>query len=377
MVNNGVALACAKFALAASLFLVAGCREDPISLPNGPELQDSGIYVADPNYTRIFWIDDERLVFAGQGRNKPPSRASETDLPTDLYLWNLGSPPKAYPVKRWLPKYYLYCAFDGKIYYGVGEGVSSDVREWYAGPPGKEELQRYQRWSLPDDRSVYPANDTLPPITGGQRCEHVSKPALKGRKWFRDDDATHILDAGPQDLSLALQAERDGKRLRLLDLKQQRQVDLPINLSDTRSPCILHDWVNDRFIVKRCRRGAESTRTPNDCYKIWIVDEATNSTSDVCIDMGDWSGSLNQIVPTRNSLFFVLYFRNRIAQRTKPRRGLYRYLNGELALVLPGVVRQPTVSPNGCKIAFHHYTKPTDLKLGRDGKPSTKVINVC
>jgi len=334
----------------------------------------------------VFWIDDDRLIFSGYQQVKIQGNQSRNGSTQALYIWQPPEAPREYEKKRRrvAPSNArtIYCASQGLIYYDralAADGFNSDT--WFVGPPGRETLRPYETWRGAEDVTVYPTNDRSLIQVSDIRCAPRAEPSMLGREWFRDDDGTHYLDFGPDGHLYGQVSGRSADPVELLDVSANRRIQLPVTLDDSNASCAQHDPVFDRFIVQACPYLKGGVWPSDECHTVWLVDEKSGATTEVCIPVGPWSGARNTIVPTAAGLFFVF----RIASRSPAqwrgqwRRyvGLYSNLDDRPRLVVPGYIDAISVSPSGCKVAFAHLSEQDRLKPDGDGAPTFKVLSIC
>jgi hypothetical protein len=83
------------------------------------------------------------------------------------------------------------------------------------------------------------------------------------------------------------------------------------------------------------------------------------------------------IVLTRDGILFSSERDPRRPPRHDPGAGgLYRLAGGPVQ-ILAGVVNPPTVSPDGCKVAFGYGPKFSALYAGTEGAVTMVVADVC
>ncbi len=373
---------------------IAGCdsHEEHVAemKSNVPlKLYESGIYVAKLTGTAIYWLDNDRVIFAGNGERKPEKRAQYKRLESQLYIWRPGKPAKEYPVKRWEAKswYPYYCAEAGRIFYG-GQWVNEDpaqgltFQNWYAGPPGQEKLEnRPQPLASGIEHSQLPRRHIYY-RSGRNRCIRVPDPRMYGRVWVQDADGSHYLDLHEFIGVSAIDPDTAKTwRFHLVDTKLWQRTPLPITRYNSESSCIAHDPANQRFLIWSCPADLGYEWPADQCLKFWLIDEATAKVRADCIPAGPWSGHnryFNRIFSSAAGIFFIAKPGDDVKDdRDYGAAGLYRFQKGKVARVIPGYFRHPVLSPDTCKLAFFHKWAADDVRLTNEILPSVKVVDLC
>ena len=358
--------------LLAATTVVSGGRAMASEKTSRPELLESGVFKLTLDLGDIFWLDNDRVVFAGQGTRMPASEEELSQLPEQLYLWELGKPAREYPAKRRgesfdKKSFGFYCAGKGNIYYG-GRRVDGQKGQetWYVGPPGKEVLTTFSPPGLRDAVKGFAWND-VGAYPFGPSCEPRRVDLMAGRYWLRDDDGSHALDFGPHGKQRGPTEFHVG----LIDFQKRLRIRLPFTLLQTSVRCALHDRFNDRFVIWDC-----SDPWPKDrCYPVWFIDESTSKISQICIAAGPWAKRHNKIVIAKDGQYVLVPMPWNAEHDAVS--GLYRLQGGNLVQILVGMIGSLAVSPDGCKMAFSHLRSPKDFKYGGDIFPMVKAIDVC
>jgi len=361
------------------------------------EMYVSGVFVANSAKTPIYWLDNESLLFAGHGKKKPKTHQEYRRIEAHLYLWRLGKEAERYPAKRWTLKGHTqkgYCAERGNIYYDFrwekdDEEAKLSIWTRYSGPPGAEQLERLTRPIRQSARysrktfSQLARNDVFSGHGATRRCEPEPDVRMTGRTWLRDNDGSHYLDFGKNADSRNKNDEVLARQLQLIEVKTWRRFDVPLTLAETRPKCAMHDRANNRFVLWSCPAGEYSNWSTVDCYVFWTLDEVTRELSRYCIPPGPWSGDprnlglSNDLLATSAGFFFNRPYSDTRQIDDAGVAALYQFSGGQVRRILPGHLSQLAVSPDGCKLAFHHQWSLYDSSIDTDTTPMMKVIDLC
>ena len=340
---------------------------------------DSGLYRENIAAAGIFWVDNDTILLSADNGPKPLTIEGRRARQDWLYLWRLGEKPQPYGKDPHAATKGLYCAARGEISYHLNvidprTGATSRTR--WLGPPGHE-------------REVAPWNEFPAGFARNGRsiertdCEIYADPAMAGK--FYSTDSTHrfYLDFGDDPISAAVHAKPE-EPIVLMRADGSGRVSLPISNALARPGSthfhmfdgVFYIW-NDSLTVSPINRF-EIWRETN-CWPIWRVDPQTGKTERLCIPFGPWSGAVHgggstslELAPTKAGFFFAA---NPIKQEEE--HGLYRLADGSVSRILSGYVWSPSISPNGCRIAFIYL--PTHDAYGTYSPISSSIvaIDVC
>jgi hypothetical protein len=318
---------------------------------------DSGLSTEHPS-SPIYWLDDDTVVVsANSGGRKSQTPEELRTREIWIYLWRLGEKPRRYPnVVTKGP----YCAARGEISYHLDivdpkTGAPSHTR--WLGPPGQE-------------REVAPWNQV--PMGGARNplgwarnsfsieridCEIYADPAMAGKFYVTDSDHRFYLDFGSDDPAMVAVHAKPEQPIALLRSDGSGRVPLPIsNALANPSSTYFHKLDGQFYLFNRTLTASpinnlEFWRESN-CWPIWRVDPQTAKTERLCIPFGPWSGAHGGattlfLAPTRAGLFFSANSIN-----PEDESGFYRLENGAVFRIFPGDMWYPTLSPNGCRVAF-------------------------
>jgi len=372
------------FSITAALCLIAGvlcsgseAAENFGAFPH--PVWDSEIYVSEQIFPN--WVDDNTLLFKGLDKKPQNSQEALTFWPS-LYLWRLGERPQPYGVNP-IEAAKSYCAEGGWITYRLAEARDPDtgkmVPKVMAGPLGHE-VQ-----TIADDASIgrslvlvtLPSTDSH--LTERNKCQSRHDMRMKDRIWVTDADRHFYIDFGAKS-----ELMRADVHLTLMQSDGSDRIELPIMRKDAWPRCTHYHRFLGAFIVWNClsmgERGSalEDWRRTN-CWPAWYVWPPDGRVEKFCLPFGDWSdGGLAQLVPTKVGMYFtVVNFLKSRSLRDPWISGLYQLDDGKAHRVLAGVVRDATVSPSGCKVAFSYAPYTLAERVGTPGTRSLVVVDLC
>ena len=201
-----------------------------------------------------------------------------------------------------------------------------------------------------------------------------------GRLWISDSDGSHSIDLRKFGGSVVGDKIRSKIPYQLVDMSTGIRTGLPITPAVAYSRCVHHDPANSRFLIWECRGDNIANKGPDFCMKIWLVDEKTATTSSNCIPFGtsEIYRQYNKYYATAAGVFFSAagYFQRKLPI-SRGIAGLYSFVDGKYARVLPGFIGNTVLSPDGCKLAFSHAWSAEDYEPDNGIHASVKVINLC
>jgi hypothetical protein len=79
-----------------------------------------------------------------------------------------------------------------------------------------------------------------------------------------------------------------------------------------------------------------------------------------------------ELAPTKAGLFFGTH-----PIKAAEEHGFYRLDNGVVSRILPGYVLSPSISPNGCRVAFIHIPNDDAFRPSSPVSSSIVAIDLC
>jgi hypothetical protein len=339
---------------------------------------DSGLYRAEVVRAGLFWLDNDTIVVSA---NKGPKPLTPEELRTQedwLYLWRLGEKPQPYGADPHAMAR-TYCAARGKISYHLDiispiTGATSRTRR--LGPPGQE--REAAPWI---GISAGKANN--PPSIERTDCELFFDPAMVGKNYVTDSEHRFYLDFG-KDQDMAAVHAGPEEPIVLMHADGSGRIALPISNALVGSGSAHFHTFDGIFYLMNGVLGVSPINhfaiwRETNCWPIWRVDPQTAKTERLCIPFGPWSGAMRggsatslQLAATRAGLFFGA---NPVSAAEE--HGFYRLNVGTVSRILPGYVWSPTVSPNGCRVAFAYVPGDDAYRPYSPVSSSIVAIDLC
>jgi hypothetical protein len=321
---------------------------------------------------RIFWYDNNTLVFDGHRRNEKGPGLRQPDL----YIWHPGQDrPTKHAEGAWfrgdpaLGAAHL-CAAEGRIVYGTGPEIVDPTTKTktvpvMSGPIGHEQ----------PDRLSFKITDGVPKFSElvGVRCDHLFDPAMAGREWTLNYKRTHVLDLG----KIAQVKYPDGSEpegiigssvLRPVD--SEKGVTLPIDADAIRYAWKIHplSWTDGFFATGEDRMSLGVDKNPFKAVPFYFIG------IDGKVDAFEFPVSDqmygSRAIPTKGGIYFASINRSGRGQGSVDYSGLFKLDRSTLKLtrVMSGRYFPRAVSPNGCRIA---------LESAGDANGEIAVVDVC
>jgi len=338
---------------------------------------NSGLYTENISAAAIFWLDNDTILVRANNGPKPRTLEGRRARLDWLYLWRLGEKPNPYGNDPHAATKGPHCAARGEISYHVEivdptTGTRSRTR--WLGPPGEE-------------REIAPLNQLRasfamnPPSIERTDCEIYGDKAMIGTQYTTDSEHRFYLDFGADPVLAAVHAKPE-QPIVLMRADGSERVALPIsNAQAGPGSTHFHGFDGMFYLANHILTASPINHLANwrdtKCWPFWRVDPQTAKTERLCIPFGPWSGinggaTIVDLAPTKTALFFSARSIN-----VKDESGFYRLDNGAVSRIFPGSVESPSISPNGCRIAFNYV--PTYDAHGVYSPISSSIvaIDVC
>jgi len=339
---------------------------------------DSGLYRTRVVAAGIYWLDNDTILVSANKGPKPRTSEEMRAAEDWLYLWRLGEKPKPFGADPRMAAR-SYCAARGEVTYHqetVDPKTGAVLWTRWVGAPGQEGETRPVK-GLP----VGGANNPLTIETTD--CEIYSDPAMAGKDYVTDSEHRFYIAFG-ENQDLAAVNVVPGVPVTLTRADRSGRVELPISNALAGSGSTHFHTFDGVFYLWNGNLGVSPINhfaiwRETNCWPIWRVDPQAAKTERLCIPFGSWSGAMHgggatalQLAPTKAGLFFAS---NPV--RAQEDHGFYRLDNGIVSQILPGYVWSPTISPNGCRIAFIYVPNQEAYRPTSPVSSSIVTIDVC
>lgn len=309
---------------------------------------------------KLGWLDNEHVIFHGYevGKVGEPSPDDEHPMAeAGLFIWDTvkGTVTKYWDIDGPVP----LCVFRGQVV--LSQKLKGKENTWLmvSGPLGKEE-QRV----VSDKISV-----------NGHSCRVSDhKPS-----WMKEDKHRRLplleehgfLDFG---VPIWVDPSRKDTPITLYRPNHEKTVELPLASGQVQFQTTYVEFA-DVYLLK----GEQRT---SDAVPVWRLSPDGTVTKILQPKGRDWErmgwGSVHL---TKKGLFLV---GGRAGYDTVGTAGAYLHANNRPLRLIPGLVWNESVSPDGCKVAFvhvlHSQAGAESVKALRTGKPGTrtlKMIDLC
>ena len=336
-------------------FFVAACSK---SEDAGVPLLDSGVFGFDSEPT--YWIDDHRVMFVGWLGSKADAHQQDSDFPRKhLLIWDTNSGEvTVYREDAW-----NLCFYDGFISYLTGDPSLAAIsrRKLMTGQFGKETVTQ-------------------------------SKPITKDNKWFRrkskidcrvwdapgflgDSDwkpliyAHGLVDRGPWPAG-----SRNHPGAYLVNWEGTTRHKLPMRPHQV-SRVNFYPF-KGQYLIQPFSGGFRSEHIDNNCWPYWWLDPSGTSTEE-CLPFGPWGGKASMWV-VGTLMGPVVMTHNINGNRNLGDAGAYLIqADHSYVKLAAGFVLSPSVSGDGCRLAFLHAPGPSPRAEETNYWISLKSVNVC
>jgi len=321
--------------------------------------------IANPEDKPLYWLDENTVLFAGLV-NEGVSPKKYVSGAYRLFLWPAGG--KAIPVaeQRWTggENAGTYCAAKGAIYYvGYASRLNEVQRnDIFGGAPGQEER-------LTEEQFFGPQNTTKaiggPSLRWG--CLPIVDTRMGGRRWYASSAGDFYISLGTYD-EIPLHDANVG--VTLFDSGSMQT--WKFERVDPSAGCVQYFDNLRAFLVWNCTAEPQSDddfETQISCLSYWVVHT-------------DEPGIVRHCVPSAlHDALFSLHLSKLgvlvVSRYLDDRGGIYLIQDGQAEQFLKGLITQPRLSPDGCKLAFN-YLRDVRSEAGYSSHLRTPaVLDVC
>lgn len=345
----------------ALLFLLLLCGPAVAAQSNYPII-NSGVAEHLRDEPQLHWLDERTLFFTGYAENQ-----------RRLFLWTVGDKPRVHPTPGWDAAQTDYCAANGKIRYAVAPGKGE--RRWRSGVPGSETLEELT--PRPASVANAPKDSAIPVNKVGVPCGGVEDARMRGRSWATDAVRGFYLDFGP--VQEAVDPTRDP--VVLMTAERTGSVRLPIRHDQVVPECTQYIRHLEAFLIWDCNFAAKRVQAEwkrAGCWPFWQVWPPQGHVEKGCIPHGKWADTGHPLLPTQLGFYFVSTRYDDGASLKEPgSAGLYRVYAGTATRVVPGMLLKPSVSPDGCLIAFTYAPNYHAMARQSPARLSVAAVDVC
>jgi hypothetical protein len=308
---------------------------------------------------KLGWLDNERVIFHGYEVGKVGQPSPDDGHPmaeTGLFIWDTG---KDTVTKYWdIDGPVPLCVFRGQVFFS--KKLKGKENAWLvvSGPLGKEEQRT---------------------VSGGVSVNgHSCRVSDQKPSWMKEDKHRRLRlleEHGYLDFGIPSRADPSkASPILLYQPNKEHGLQLPFTGEQVRLHAIYFEFANAYLL--------EGQRETTYAGPIWLlkpdgtVTKVLEPTGKAWERMG-W-GHFNL---TKKGLFLT---GGRGDYASAGTTGGYLLREGKPGRVIAGFVRNATVSPDGCRVAFvhvlHSQAGADSAKALREGKPGTrtlKMIDLC
>ena len=336
------------------VFFVAACgKSEDAEVP----LLDSGVFGFDSEPT--YWIDDHRVMFVGWLGDKPRAREKgKRQTSENILIWDTElNEVFVHRESAW-----SLCYYDGFVRYLTGDPSLEAIPQ-----------RRLMTGRLGEEQTTQPK-----PITKeNKQVRRQSK--IDCRVWELSDafaetywkplaSAHGLLDLGP--------LQRDRKNppevtLKSLDGHLIRRLPMPWNYVSR----VAYYEFRRAYLVQTSTHGFQPDHLESGCWPYWWIRPDGTSVQS-CLRYGPWAGPGSMwLVGT--AVGPVVISHNVEGARAVGDAGAYLVMDSTHVKLAAGLVWSPSVSQDGCKIAFLHSPGTMPKAAETDYWVGLKSVNLC
>ncbi|MCU7854038.1 MAG: hypothetical protein KZQ80_17715 [Candidatus Thiodiazotropha sp. (ex Monitilora ramsayi)] len=326
-----------------SIGLLSACSDQF----EGPyPILDSGIRVGAGTVPKTSWIDNEQVIFIGMVGDKPKTKEEmeKTKPEYAVYIWNIRNNETIMLDAK--PKHYGFCYHDNLLVYQDESGWI----EMNLGVVGKKIRER----GMPD----YSSNP--------YDCRRTWRPeSMIGRQWVPLKVEDGYLDYGSQE-------NGDSPNAILFTHELKKNIRMPFRGLSVHIHYSQFDdayYINESISRERWRKG--------ECAQVWRFNMLGETEKECLLHPHD--GSIERwaeaFVVTKKGVALISHDMESV--NDMGRAGIYLHTDEKYIRLNRGYVTGTSVSPDGCKIAYHNKPHFHANSPYYKGIISAQVIDIC
>jgi hypothetical protein len=158
-------------------------------------------------------------------------------------------------------------------------------------------------------------------------------------------------------------------------------IRLPIRRDQVLPECTQYTRHAEAFLIWDCAFGEKDVQAQwkrVGCWPFWQVWPPQGHVERGCLPHGPWAYSEHDLLPTQIGIYFVSgRYADGRSLKDPGSAGLYRIVTGNAVRVASGIFIKPSVSPDGCLIAFTYAPNFYALAVETPAQASIAAINIC
>jgi len=348
------------------MLCVVGCDSQQAETSSLYPVLDSGMTASTDGGDKIYWMDNDRVIFVSYGP-KPKTVEEQRQRKPAIYIWDTRENKiEKYADGRQLCYHEAYIRYAGPDRLPV-PNTKYFVPPLYEGPMGKEKITNAHVFEEGMRKTKSGPKYQHNPYT----CKTVERPAvMDGKVWLPLLEQHGALDWETDTVQGASESEQPIMYRRTSD---DKAIALNITRGDLGlgNPRYYIKYRNEYFFQKLVVGKAEE----RDCDNYWWM-TPTGEVTKGCLPIAP----LNKL--TGGRVMFptaagILISTGRLNDSDAGTAGLYLINENKAQRVLNGGHGKPSLSPNGCNLAFKHTPFLLAQRVGSPGESKLKIINLC
>ena len=336
-------------------FFVAACsKSEDAEVP----LLDSGVFGFDSEPT--YWIDDHRVMFVGWLGDKPRAREKgKRQTSENILIWDT----ELNEVSMYRESAWSLCYYDGFVRYLTGDPSLGAIskRKLMTGRLGNE--QATQPKPITKQNKWFRRKSMID-------CRDWDAPAFLGQSDWKPLIKKHgLIDRGPWP---ANSPNHPGPHF--VNIEGSVRYKLPMRSHQVSR---VHYYpFKGAYLIQPLAAGFQSEHIDKNCWPYWWLNPSGTS-SEECLPFGPWGGKASMWVI--GTLMGLVAISHKIdGTRSVGDAGAYLIrTDGSYVKLASGFVWSPSVSLDGCRLAFLHAPGPNPSVAETDYWISLKSVNIC
>jgi hypothetical protein len=323
----------------------------------GVKVVDSGVFGF--HQEKTFWVDDHRVIFVGWIGSKAEAYGKDSDFPKKhLLLWNVvKNEVSVYRENAW-----DICYFDGFVSYWTGDRSIKAVaqRERMTGQFGEESVTH--RKPITRENKWFRRKSEID-------CRIWDAPEFLGRSdWTPLAKADGLIDRGPWPVTTN---DHPGVYLVSVDGTERHRLRMKANEVGR----VAYYSFKTAYLIQPLAAGFSTKEIEANCWRYWWV-TVNGQTSAHCLPNGPWAERASMWV-VGSAMGPIVISHNTGGAGRVGDAGAYLVDDDGYAKLISGPVWSPSVSKDGCKLAFLHAPYPMASDVSTEYWISMKMIDLC
>jgi|GEM_PF-4808073 len=341
------------------IFVLVGCDSSPSDYP---------IYESGANSTNrpLSWLDNQRVIFHGLASIERGLTSKEYHEKSGIHIWDT----KTNQVSLY-KKGKSFCYFDGYISF-VDHMNLEEIRAYEEKIVSKNNRRiQAPSWEGKMGNEVY--HDHYNNFGLNESYENFQRSRFSC-KWYRSPPlgSELLLNEGEYIYT----RESENRMREVVYALDNKEMILPITV--TGYVTVRYSIFNDKYLIRSTFASEMNMERCGikKCFPLWWLNRDGTLEKEL-MPYYKLPANTDNFLALTNGFIAVSH------HPPKDSRGMYLITDNEhVKRVAGGFIREPAVSPDGCKVAYNHHSgtpslKVGNIRLGNNTGITVKMIDFC